>query len=106
MSIAESLFAMMAALTVSVILTLCVPTWAAVCIALGAVATVAIGGGVLLAQVSGAGFAVALATWLTRNYLRRRVAERMAANVKWVAIPEVQKEAAEEAPAHGERRAA
>jgi hypothetical protein len=102
----ELLFAMMAALAVSVILTLCVPTWAAACIALAAVVSVALGGAVLLAQVSSAGFAIALATWLTRNYLRRRAAERMAAKVRWVAIPEVQKEAAEEAPARGERRAA
>jgi hypothetical protein len=103
---AGALLAIPAALAVSVVLALCLPTWASVAIVLTAVVTVSIGGGVLLAQVSIIGAALAIAAWLARNYLQRRAAKRMAAEVKWLAIPEVEKEDSQAPARRAERRAA
>jgi hypothetical protein len=101
----EPLLAILAALAISVVLALCLPTWASLCIALVAVVTVAVGGGALLAQVSAVGCLIALAAWLARTCLRRR-AKRMAAEVKWLAIPEVQRSASQAPARRSERRAA
>lgn len=103
---AEAFLAIVVALAVSIVLAMCLPTWAALAIAAAAVACVAIGGGALLAKVSIVGGLLALSAFAVRTYLRRRAAKRMAAEVKWVAIPEMPKRQSRAPAPRSERRAA
>ena len=106
MSSLTALLAVLVALVISVVLALCMPVWASVSIALAAVVTVSIGGGALLAKASAVAGVAALVAWLSWRYLRNRVPERIAANVKWLAIPVAQKEPRQAAQRTTERRAA
>jgi hypothetical protein len=101
-----ALLAILLALVISVVLALCLPTWASVSIALAAVVTVAIGGGALLAKASIAGVVVAAVVWLARRHLQRRADKRITADVKWLAIPEVKKKEPKSSERGTERRAA
>jgi hypothetical protein len=106
MSSLTALLAVFVALVISLVLALCMPVWASVCIVLVAVVTVSVGGGALLAKVSAVAGIAALVAWLSWRSLRNRVPERIAANVKWLAIPVAQKKSAQAAQRPTQRRAA
>jgi len=106
MSSLTALLAVLVALVISLVLALCMPVWASASIALAAVVTVSIGGGVLLAKVSAIAGVAALVAWLSWRYLGNRVPERLAANVKWLAIPVAQEKSAQAAQRSTQRRAA
>jgi hypothetical protein len=100
------LLAILLAVVISVVLALYLPTWASLSIALAAVVSVAIGGGALLAKASIAGAVVFAVVWLSRQRLRRRADQRIAADVKWLAIPEAKKKDPQSGQRSTERRAA
>jgi hypothetical protein len=103
---ATALLAVFLALTISVVLVFCLPTWASVCITFAAVLSAAIGGEALLAKASIAGGVVALVVWLGRRHLRRRASERMPAEAELLAMPELKTKDPQVSQSRTEREAA